>query len=110
MKLTSGILYLFLTHHAASFSTISQLSVAPRALPARTHGIQFARTKPSGTNLKMSSSEATLATEEDPVPLFEGLGKGIVRDWKGRLPLYSSDIKDGLNTQVRTIRKNYLTI
>jgi len=35
----------------------------------------------------------------DDGPLFEGLGKGIVRDYKARLPLMKSDITDGLNTQ-----------
>jgi len=32
--------------------------------------------------------------------LFEGLGKGIIRDYKMRLPFYKSDVKDGLNVQV----------
>lgn len=31
--------------------------------------------------------------------LFEGIGKGISRDYAARLPLYKSDITDGLNTQ-----------
>ena len=49
---------------------------------------------------------ATSAVEEedgvrgskDP-PLFEAPFKGIARDYKMRLPLYGSDIKDGLNSQ-----------
>jgi hypothetical protein len=42
------------------------------------------------------------ATPEEPPKekLLEGLGKGILRDYKARLPLYGSDIKDGLNVQV----------
>ena len=32
-------------------------------------------------------------------PLIEPLGKGILRDYSARLPLYVSDFKDGLNTQ-----------
>jgi len=35
---------------------------------------------------------------KDP-PLFEAPFKGIARDYKMRLPLYGSDIKDGLNSQ-----------
>ena len=31
--------------------------------------------------------------------LLEPFGTGIARDYKARLPLYASDIKDGLNTQ-----------
>jgi hypothetical protein len=39
--------------------------------------------------------------EEPPesLPLFEKLGVGIVRDVKARLPLFPSDIADGLNAQ-----------
>lgn len=53
-------------------------------------------------SLRMSSATAALTPpeEEDLDPLFEGIGKGIVRDYKARLPLYGSDIKDGLNFQV----------
>jgi hypothetical protein len=36
-------------------------------------------------------------------PLFEGMGKGVFRDYKERLPIYWSDIKDGLNVQVRKV-------
>jgi len=48
-------------------------------------------------------STAAAAVEEssddkDP-PLFESFLKGIGRDYKMRLPLYKSDISDGLNTQ-----------
>ena len=32
--------------------------------------------------------------------LFESFGKGILRDYKMRLPFFKSDIKDGLNVQV----------
>jgi hypothetical protein len=54
------------------------------------------------------SSEATPtavpAPEESSTgsePLFEGFGKGVLRDYKSRLPLYKSDLKDGFNVQVR---------
>jgi hypothetical protein len=32
-------------------------------------------------------------------PIFEQLGVGVKRDFGARLPLYPSDIKDGLNAQ-----------
>lgn len=41
---------------------------------------------------------STEAAAADP-PLFEPLLKGIRRDYKMRLPLYKSDVVDGLNTQ-----------
>lgn len=40
---------------------------------------------------------STAVDEEEP--LFEGIGKGIGRDYKARLPLFASDVKDGLNSQ-----------
>lgn len=53
----------------------------------------------------LSMSTAAASVEEggaddgkDP-PLFESLLKGIRRDYKMRLPLYKSDVTDGLNTQ-----------
>ena len=45
----------------------------------------------------MSSSSTAVSNDDDP--MFESFGKGIIRDYKARLPLYASDIKDGLNTQ-----------
>jgi hypothetical protein len=36
---------------------------------------------------------------KDDETLFEGPFKGIIRDYKARLPLFASDIKDGLNVQ-----------
>ena len=41
--------------------------------------------------------------EDRKEPLFESLGKGIVRDYKARLPHLISDITDGINVQVRNI-------
>lgn len=46
--------------------------------------------------IKALSSSAATVNE----PLFEGFGEGVLRDYKARLPLYLSDIKDGLNVQV----------
>ena len=44
------------------------------------------------------SDTAAAVDDKDP-PLFESPLKGIGRDYKMRLPLYKSDITDGLNTQ-----------
>lgn len=51
----------------------------------------------------MSDAVADTTTDsiDDEDPLFEGLGVGIKRDYSARLPLYKSDITDGLNVQVR---------
>jgi hypothetical protein len=59
---------------------------------------------PFSSTSKLYMSEAVAAPEEseptkDNDPLFERLGVGILRDYKKRLPLYGSDIKDGLNAQ-----------
>ena len=106
MITTNTILIILLSHHAAAFSTTSYLPLAPRAI-SRSAGIHINLTKPprSAGCLRMSSSSVAVSPpEEEPTPktepLFEGIGKGIVRDYKARLPLYGSDIKDGLNTQV----------
>lgn len=37
--------------------------------------------------------------DANATPIFEGLGKGVVRDMSARMPFYLSDIKDGLNSQ-----------
>jgi len=50
------------------------------------------------TSVIYSVSSGTI--EKIPEPLFEGFGKGLLRDYKARLPLYMSDIKDGFNIQV----------
>jgi hypothetical protein len=48
---------------------------------------------------------AEVATEggESGEKLFEGFGKGIVRDFKARIPFLKSDVKDGLNVQVSLV-------
>lgn len=48
--------------------------------------------------MSMTTNDAASLNDEKEA-LFEGIGKGIVRDYKGRLPLYVSDIMDGLNMQ-----------
>jgi hypothetical protein len=46
----------------------------------------------------MTSGDFTSGNEQKE-PLFEGVGKGIVRDYKERIPWFVSDITDGLNMQ-----------
>jgi hypothetical protein len=52
---------------------------------------------------KLYMSDATVSTTEGDSskdePLFEPIGRGIARDYGKRLPLYKSDITDGLNVQ-----------
>jgi hypothetical protein len=52
------------------------------------------------STLSMAADVAATPEEPPKEKLLEGLGKGILRDYKARLPLYGSDIKDGLNVQV----------
>jgi hypothetical protein len=47
----------------------------------------------------MSTTNDAASTNDEKEPLFEAIGKGIVRDYKGRFPLFASDITDGLNLQ-----------
>lgn len=54
--------------------------------------------KPSSLFMSDGAAAAAPSTDEK-TPLFEAPLKGISRDYKMRLPLYKSDIKDGLNTQ-----------
>ena len=53
------------------------------------------------SSFMLKSSLSSTATEEasTSVPLFEAPFKGIIRDYKRRLPYMKSDITDGLNEQ-----------
>jgi hypothetical protein len=51
------------------------------------------------STLSMADAAAAATTDDKDPPLFEPLLKGISRDYKMRLPLYLSDITDGINTQ-----------
>lgn len=58
---------------------------------------------PNAMDLSMSEAAAGVTAEtpvddKDP-PLFEGIFKGITRDYKMRLPYFKSDITDGINIQ-----------
>jgi HCO3- transporter family len=49
---------------------------------------------------ELAAAEATAAADKaEASVLFEGLGKGIVRDYRARLPHFWSDVKDGLSVQ-----------
>ena len=72
------------------------------ARPRVNHAVSYSQR--NGASLKksyLSMSDAAAAPVDDDKnpPLFEGPLKGISRDYKMRLPLYKSDITDGLNTQ-----------
>jgi hypothetical protein len=49
------------------------------------------------------TAEVAAEGGESGEKLFEGFGKGIMRDYKARLPFLGSDIKDGLNPQVSLV-------
>jgi hypothetical protein len=65
----------------------------------------------SNARSALSMAADVVATPEEPPKekLLEGLGVGILRDYKARLPMYGSDVKDGLNVQV-SIYKNDVNI
>ena len=58
------------------------------------------QTKSTPLYMSSTTAEAAVETNDDKYPpLFEQLLKGIKRDYKMRLPLYKSDVTDGLNSQ-----------
>jgi hypothetical protein len=93
-------------------------NIRPSLLPVgisgvRRHDSRYMKTTTTTTSSKKvyraTSSLLNVGTIEDVVAavqddnneekLFEGFGKGVVRDYKMRLPFYKSDVKDGLNIQ-----------
>lgn len=48
---------------------------------------------------ELYNSASAVGDNQAPEPMLESIGEGIKRDYKARLPLYKSDITDGLNTQ-----------
>jgi hypothetical protein len=84
--------------HAAAFTTPT--STFSRALVA--HSIRRHKAFSTKTRLLMSDAVAVPPESEPDIekePLFEGVGRGILRDYRKRLPLLKSDITDGLNVQ-----------
>jgi hypothetical protein len=74
------------SNHKGAFSSLARIHVSKTSATARFTTASIA-------------SEAT--TGDDGSKLFEPLGVGIKRDYAARLPLLKSDVKDGLNVQVR---------
>ena len=50
-------------------------------------------------SVDIAATEVEGSDSNDEEKLFESFGKGIVRDYKARMPFFWSDIKDGLNAQ-----------
>jgi len=86
----SGLAFTSISHFAATRSIDSNLV---REFPKYHHA--------SSSNLlvRRMTSDDFAAGNEQKEPLFEGVGKGVVRDYKERIPLFVSDITDGLNMQ-----------
>jgi hypothetical protein len=85
--------------HVHSLSGGAAVRIAPRRQPQYHHGRY-------SSSLSMSTTvDATAVVPPPPDggesggPLLEGLGVGIKRDYKSRLPFFGSDIKDGMNAQ-----------
>jgi len=78
--------------HAGLSSTFNSRVLTPTLV----NYVQSGPHKSKKNGLQMSDTAAVASSDE---PMFEGIGKGINRDWKARFPLYKSDITDGLNTQ-----------
>lgn len=91
--LVLGATLLSTNHHAVAFTVPS--SSLSRAMAAKSIQMSPAFVTSTKRPLKMSHAASTAAED----PLFEPLGTGIKRDFSTRLPLYLSDITDGLNLQ-----------
>jgi hypothetical protein len=101
--------------HSTTTTTLSfaQSKNRPSLLPVGISGVgrhysHYLKTTTTSKNVYRASSllnvgttteDAVAAVQNNDEKLFEGFGKGILRDYKMRLPFYKSDIKDGLNVQ-----------
>jgi hypothetical protein len=77
----------FVPHHQQSSS------------PSHRHPHPQRHAKPSTSSSLLRMSDVAVPSSEPEEKLFEGLGVGVMRDLKARLPLYGSDITEGLNIQ-----------
>lgn len=69
-------------------------------LQTRLHSnVNYVSTSSKRSIMKMSAAVAEEEEDNGSDTLFEGIGVGIKRDYKKRLPFFKSDIQDGLNTQ-----------
>lgn len=94
--------------HVDSFSTpvqlqphvgVSRASTSILPLPnSNSYSTSIHRLGGMGVTSSSSLSAAAVTSSSDE-PMFESAGKGITRDYAARLPLFKSDITDGLNTQ-----------
>jgi len=57
------------------------------------------RTSKSTAKFSAASGESAEQNESESTPLFESIGKGLIRDTKARLPFLKSDFTDGMNVQ-----------
>jgi len=102
MKLVNLAFQVLLISHTAqvsAFSTPAQLSsISSRAIISSR--INLNAPSSSSKSKKIHRHELQMSVESaTSEPMFEPIGTGIVRDYKARLPLYKSDITDGLNAQ-----------
>jgi len=92
---------------SSSHRTLSSKSLIPKHGRSSAAESFFQKSYVRSTSKLVMSSDATAADEtpaedgDECAPLFESIGKGILRDYKARLPLFVSDVTDGLNIQVR---------
>ncbi len=94
-------------HSLASISTTRAIiTPSPVLVPVvskknlfQATGIKNEFTSTPSSSSSSSSSSSLYSSTSNSEPLVEPIGKGIARDYKARLPLYKSDITDGLNIQ-----------
>ena len=84
-------------HNQISFSPLNYRVIAPTARKDSFNNVVKHQQNKQYKRSNLQMSDASTGAAE---PLYEKFGKGIGRDWKARFPLYKSDIKDGLNSQV----------
>ncbi len=88
--------------------TSSSLARSPKAVGCRHDAVRLSPTNARDTRINCSTRKCTsfllasTASVDFPInstPIFEPLGVGVMRDFQRRLPLYKSDIVDGINAQ-----------
>lgn len=85
----------FATNHALVGVHIAKLSLKDTARSTEPRYKRDSHRRKASSFLKAN----TVVEASPSSQLFEGLFKGIVRDYKRRMPLYKSDIQDGFNSQ-----------
>jgi hypothetical protein len=77
--------------------SVSQIGLRPyQGATIHAHG---ARSNSRKNFLLMSTAAPAIKDPIKEEKIFEPLGMGVLRDFRRRLPLYKSDIRDGLNAQ-----------